>query len=238
VGACDAAVVDDIPSVNQMYVPNGGTVADVYTKMVKGVQNHEPPPSPELEARRRELKKVLLEQGTDEEGRTIERPTALADAEQKAHAAYQDAYMTYLAKFAAAQADEELKRIWPIVGAQALQLPKRAFADWGAAGRDQIESAKAQLATRSSGSTRSSSSTRSRRRSFGRASRRRIGRLPTPRHGPRTRSRSRPSPASSRRRRARSAAERRSSSGSGASAAGSRIPTVVRRCRRTRRTSA
>jgi hypothetical protein len=130
-----------------MYAPIGGRVSDVYRKMVEGVQTHEPPPSPEIQARRDELKKVLTEEGKDEEGRIIERPTALADAEAKAFSNYNDAYTAYVATWAAAQADPELQRVWPIVGAQALQKPKRAFADWGAAGRDQIRAAKAQLAT-------------------------------------------------------------------------------------------
>ena len=146
-----ASLVDVIPGLNPVYAPIGGTVSDVYRKIVGGVVNHEPPPSAELQRRRDELKKVLLEQGKDDEGRTTERPTALADAEQKAFTAYQDAYMAYVATWAAAQADPELKRVWSIVGAQALQKPKRAFADWGAAGRDQVESAKAQLATLNEG---------------------------------------------------------------------------------------
>ena len=146
-----ASLVDEIPGLSPMYSPIGGNVSDVYRKIVGGVVNHEPPPSPELQARRDELKKVLVEQGKDDEGRTIERPTALADGEQKAFSNYQDSYMAYVATWAAANADPELARVWPIVGAQALQKPKRAFADWGAAGRDQIDSAKDQLATLNEG---------------------------------------------------------------------------------------
>lgn len=146
-----AQLVDEIPGLSPMYAPIGGTVSDVYRKILGGVVAHEPPPSPELQARRDELKKVLLEKGTDDEGRTIERPTALADAERKAYGNYADTYTAYVATWAAAQADPELKRVWPIVGAQALQKPKRAYADWGAAGRDQIDSATDQLATLNEG---------------------------------------------------------------------------------------
>lgn len=146
-----ASLVDEIPGPGPVYAPIGGTVSDVYRKIVKGVQNHEPPPSAELEARRAELNKVLVEEGKDEEGRPTLKPTALADAEQKAFNNYQDTYTAYVGAWAAAQKDPALKAMWPIVGAQALQKPKRAFADWGAAGRDQIESTKAQLATLNEG---------------------------------------------------------------------------------------
>lgn len=146
-----SSLVDDIPAVNHMYAPTGQTVSDVYSKMVNLVHVTEPPPSPEDQARRDELKKVLVERAKDSEGHDIERPTALADQEQKAADNYQDAYTAYVATWAAAQADPNLKRIWPITGAQALQRPKRAFADWGAAGRDQIANTKAQLATMNEG---------------------------------------------------------------------------------------
>lgn len=146
-----SSVVDDIPGLSPNYAPIGGTVSDVYRKMVEGVKNHEPPPSAADQAKRDELKKVLVEQGKDDEGRVIERPTALADAEQKAADNYADAFMAYVATWAAAQADPQLKKVWPIVGAQALQKPKRAFSDWGAAGRDQVKSAKGQLATMNEG---------------------------------------------------------------------------------------
>lgn len=146
-----ASVVDDIPGPGPVYAPIGGTVSDVYRKIIKGVQAHEPPPSPELETKREALKKMLLEDGKDEEGRPTQKPTALADAEQKAFNNYQDTYTAYVGAWAAAQKDPALKSMWPIVGAQALQRPKRAFADWGAAGRDQVESAKAQLATLNEG---------------------------------------------------------------------------------------
>ena len=151
-GSVDAAhnlaqLADDIPAVNPMWAPTGQHVSDVYSKMVNLVHVTEPPPSEEMQRTRDELKKVLVEKAVDDEGRPVERPTALADKEQKAFNDYQDAYMTYVSKFAAAQRDPNLKAVWPIVGAQALQMPKRAFADWGAAGRDQIDSAKDQLAT-------------------------------------------------------------------------------------------
>ncbi|MEU0007963.1 hypothetical protein ABZ079_27715 [Streptomyces sp. NPDC006314] len=146
-----ANLVDAIPALSPVYAPIGGHVSDVYRKIVSGVITHEPPPPPEDQAKRDELKKVLWEQGTDEEGRTVERPTALADAEKKAHADFDAALTTYTATWAAAQADPALKLVWPIVGAQALDGPKRAFADWGAAGRDQVAAAKAQLATMNRG---------------------------------------------------------------------------------------
>jgi hypothetical protein len=146
-----ASLVDEIPAVTHFYTPTGRSVSDVYSKIVKGVHVTEPPPSPEIQQQRDELKKVLLEQAKDDEGRTVERPTALADKEQKAFDDYKDAYMAYVATWAAAQADENLRRVWPITGAQALQRPKRAFADWAAAGRDQIASTKAQLATLNEG---------------------------------------------------------------------------------------
>lgn len=146
-----AALADEIPAVNHNYTQTGRSVSDVYSKIVKGVHVTEPPPSEDLQRERDELKKVLIEQATDDEGRKVERPTALADQEQKAFTDYQDAYTAYVATWAAAQADENLKRVWPITGAQALQRPKRAFADWAAAGRDQIASTKAQLATLNEG---------------------------------------------------------------------------------------
>jgi hypothetical protein len=146
-----ASLVDDIPAVSQMYAPSGQTVSDVYSKMVDLVHVTEPPPSPEIQAQRDALNKVLVEQAKDDEGRTIQRPTALADAEQQAFNNYQDAYMAYVAAWAAAQADPNLKKVWPITGAQALQRPRRAFADWAAAGRDQIATAKAGLATLNEG---------------------------------------------------------------------------------------
>jgi hypothetical protein len=146
-----ASVVDEVPAVNHLYAASGQTVSDAYSKMIKGVHVTEPPPSAEIQAKRDELKKVLIEQGKDDEGRTIEKPTALADKEQKAFNDYQDAYMAYVGAWAAAQADENLRRVWPITGAQALQKPKRAFADWGASGRDQIAATKAQLATLNEG---------------------------------------------------------------------------------------
>ncbi|WP_214321801.1 hypothetical protein [Nonomuraea sediminis] len=146
-----ASLVDEIPAVSHMYAPTGRSVSDVYSKMVNTVHVTEPPPSPEIQHQRDELNKVLVEQVKDDEGRTVERPTALADNEQRAFNNYQDAYMAYVGQWAAAQADENLKRVWPIVGAQALQRPRRAFADWGAAGRDQIRSTKAQLATLNEG---------------------------------------------------------------------------------------
>lgn len=146
-----ASVVDNIPGPGPVYAPIGGTVSDVYRKIVKGVQAHEPPPDPALEAKRQALKKTLLEDGKDDEGRPTEKPTALADAEQKAFNNYQDTYTAYVGAWLAAQKDPALQSMWPVVGAQALQKPKRAFADWGAAGRDQVESAKAQLATLNEG---------------------------------------------------------------------------------------
>jgi hypothetical protein len=142
-----AALVDEAPSLSPTWSPSGQNVSDVYSKMVKLVHVVEPPPSPEDAARRESLKKILIEKAKDDEGRDIERPTALADGEQKAFNNYQDAYMAYVAAFAAAQADPALKGMWPIVGAQALQRPKRAFADWGAAGRDQVDAAKKELST-------------------------------------------------------------------------------------------
>lgn len=155
-GSVDAAhnlaqLADDVPAVNPMWAPTGQHVSDVYSKMVNLVHVTEPPPSEEIARRREEIKKILIEKAVDDEGREIERPTALADKEQKAFNDYQDAYMTYVSKFAAAQRDPNLKAVWPIVGAQALQIPKRAFADWAAAGRDQIDSAKDQLATLNEG---------------------------------------------------------------------------------------
>lgn len=146
-----ASLVDEIPAPNHLYSPTGQAVSDVYSKVVKGVHVTEPPPSEEIQRQRDELKKALVEQAKDDEGRTVERPTPLADQEQKAFNDYQDAYMAYVATWAAAQADENLRRVWPITGAQALQRPKRAFADWGAGGRDQIASTKAQLATLNEG---------------------------------------------------------------------------------------
>ncbi|MEV2216155.1 hypothetical protein AB0H86_32850 [Streptomyces sp. NPDC050997] len=146
-----ASLVDEIPGPGPVYAPIGGTVSDVYRKIIKGVQNHEPPPSPELEAKRQELKRVLVEEGKDDEGRPTLKPTSLADAEEKAFNNYQDTYTAYVGAWAAAQKDPTLKPMWPIVGAQALQKPKRAFVDWGAAGRDQVESTKAQLATLNEG---------------------------------------------------------------------------------------
>lgn len=146
-----ASLVDEIPAPNHLYAATGQTVSDVYSKVVRGVHVTEPPPSEEIQRQRDELKKVLIEKAVDDEGRTVERPTPLADKEQKAFNDYQDAYMAYVATWAAAQADENLRRVWPITGAQALQRPKRAFADWAAAGRDQIASTKAQLATLNEG---------------------------------------------------------------------------------------
>lgn len=146
-----ASLVDDIPADQPNYTPLGQTVADVYSKIVHGVHVTEPPPSPEIQAQRDALKKVLIERAVDDEGRTIERPTALADKEQKAFNDYQDAYMAYVGAWAAAKADPQLKQVWPITGAQLLQRPKRAFADWAEAGRDQVASTKAQLATLNEG---------------------------------------------------------------------------------------
>lgn len=146
-----ASLVDEIPAVSHMYAPTGRSVSDVYAKMVRTVHVSEPPPSPEIQRQRDELKKVLVERVKDDEGRDVERPTALADKEQQAFNNYQDAYMAYVGQWAAAQDDPNLKKVWPVVGAQALQRPRRAFADWGAAGRDQIASTKAQLATLNEG---------------------------------------------------------------------------------------
>jgi hypothetical protein len=142
-----ASLVDTIPENDHLYSPTLQTVSDVYTKMVNLVHVTEPPPSEALQRQRDELKKVLFEKAVDDEGREIERPTKLADQEQKAFNDYQDAYMAYVAQFVSAQKDPALSQIWPIVGAQALQRPKRAFADWAVAGRDQVAAAKAQLAT-------------------------------------------------------------------------------------------
>jgi hypothetical protein len=146
-----ANLADVIPDENHMYSPKAGTVSDLYSKMVRGVKAHEPPPSPEVQAKRDELHAVLFEKAVDDEGRTIERPSVLADSEQKGFNGFQDAYMAYMGQFIAAQKDPALKELWPIMGAQALQRPKRAFLDWAAAGRDQIESTKAQLATLNEG---------------------------------------------------------------------------------------
>jgi hypothetical protein len=146
-----ASLVDQIPGPGPVYAPIGGTVSDVYSKIIKGVQDLEPP-RPDLEAQRTELKKVLEEEGKDPDtGRATLQPTALADAEKKAANNYQDAYTAYLGTFLLAQKDPEAKLLWPMVGAQALQKPKRAFADWAAAGRDQVESVKAQLAVLNTG---------------------------------------------------------------------------------------
>jgi hypothetical protein len=155
-GSIDAAfnlaqLADDIPAVSPMWSPTGQHVSDVYSKMVNLVHVTEPAPPPEVQARRDELRRVLVEKAVDDEGRPVERPTVLADQEQKAFSDYQDAYMTYVSKWAAAQRDPNLKAVWPIVGAQALQLPRRAFSDWGAAGRDQIDATKDQLATLNTG---------------------------------------------------------------------------------------
>lgn len=146
-----ANLVDTIPAENHMYSPLGGTVSDVYSQMVTGVQAHEPPPDPALQAKRDALHAVLFEKAVDDEGRTVERPTVLADSEQKAANGYQDAFMAYMAQFVAAHKDPALAELWPIIGAQALSRPKSAFLDWGAAGRDQIASTKAQLSTLNEG---------------------------------------------------------------------------------------
>ncbi|WP_117213600.1 hypothetical protein [Allorhizocola rhizosphaerae] len=146
-----ATLTDEIVAPNHLYSPTGQKVSDVYSKMVNLVVVSEPPPSEELQKKRDELKKVLFERAVNEEGKTVEKTSTLADDEQKAFNAYQDAYLAYVATWASAQADENLRRVWPITGAQALQRPKRAFADWGAAGRDQIASTKAQLATLNEG---------------------------------------------------------------------------------------
>ncbi|MGW4548619.1 hypothetical protein ACWEN4_19915 [Streptomyces violaceorubidus] len=145
-----ASLVDDIPGPGPVYAPIGGKVSDVYRKIVKGVQDLEPP-RPDLEAQREELKKVLEVEGKDEEGNLTLKPTALAVAEQKAADNYTDAYTAYVGTYVAAQADPALKAMWPMLGAQALQKPKRAFADWAAAGRDQVESVKGQLAVLNTG---------------------------------------------------------------------------------------
>jgi hypothetical protein len=146
-----ASLVDDIPGMDHLYSPTGQKVSDVYSKIVEGVHVTEPPPSEEIQRQRDALKKVLVEEAKDDEGRPTLKPTQLADEEQKAFNTYQDAYTAYVGTWAAAQADENLRRVWPMTGAQALQRPKRAFADWGAAGRDQIASTKAQLATLNEG---------------------------------------------------------------------------------------
>jgi hypothetical protein len=146
-----ATLVDDIPAVSPMLSWTGRKVSDVYTKMVKLVHVDEPPPSPEVQAARDRNNALLVETGKDDEGRPIQKPTQLAERENAAWQAYQDAYTTYIATWAAAQADPNLKRIWPMTGPTALGKVKRAFSDWGAAGRDQVETAKAQLATLNEG---------------------------------------------------------------------------------------
>lgn len=149
--AAIAALADQCPADDALYNPTGTTVSETYRKIVNGVHVTEPPPSPEMQATRDRLNAVLMEDATDEEGRPVKRPTALADGEQKAADAYKDAIGSYQAQFVAAQKDEALKGMWPVIGAQQLERPKRAFLDWATAGRDQIASTKSQLATLNEG---------------------------------------------------------------------------------------
>jgi hypothetical protein len=146
-----AALADDIPAVNYRYSPTGRTVSDVYPRIVNLVHVTEPPPSPTDQQRRDELNAVLVEHGKDDEGRPVTRPTALADAERKAFADYQEAYGAYVQAFTNAQLRPDLRASWPITGPSLLAIPKRAYEDWGVAGRDQIASVKAQLSTLNDG---------------------------------------------------------------------------------------
>ena len=146
-----ASLVDDIPGPGSMWAPTGRRVSQVYSDVVDLVHVTEPPPSPEIQAARDRANAVLKEQGTDDEGRTTLRNTALADAEAKAFAAYTDAYTTYVATWAAAMADEDLKRVWPMTGPTAVAKVRRAWSDWGAAGRDRVQAAKAELAVLNEG---------------------------------------------------------------------------------------
>ncbi len=155
-GSVDAAfniaqLADQCPADNPLYNPTGVTVSDTYAKMVNGVHAHEPEPDPAIKAKRDELNAVLIEDATDDEGRQVKRPTALADAEQKAADDYKLAIQSYQAQFFAAQKDEALKQMWPVIGAQQLSTPRRAFSNWAANGRDEIASTRAQLATLNEG---------------------------------------------------------------------------------------
>lgn len=146
-----ASLVDDVPGNEATWSPTQRKVSQVYSELVNLVHVTEPPPSPEIQAARDRANAVLKEQGTDDEGRQTMRNTALADAEAKAFAAYQDAYTTYVATWAAAMADENLRRVWPMTGPTAVAKVRRAWSDWGAAGRDQVKAAKAELATLNEG---------------------------------------------------------------------------------------
>ena len=146
-----ASLVDDIPGDEATWSPTQRKVSQVYSDLVNNVHVTEPPPSPEIQAARDRANAVLFEKGTDDEGRTVVKKTALADAEAKAFAAYQDAYTTYVATWAAAMADENLRRVWPMTGPTAVAKVRRAWLDWAAAGRDQIQAAKAELAALNEG---------------------------------------------------------------------------------------
>lgn len=146
-----ASLADPIPASTTMYLPGTERVSDVYSSIANMADVTEEPISEEDLARRDQLNQILYEVSKDEEGRTVQKPSALADKERLASEAYNDAYNAYIAQFLAAQRDPALAGIWPIVGAQAVQRPKRAFQDWASAGRNEIQAAKAALATMNKG---------------------------------------------------------------------------------------
>lgn len=138
-----ANIVDDIPQINPVFSPTARKVSNVYMNIVNGVHVTEPQPSPEIQEARDRIKAII----ENEDGSC----TQLAAQEYDAHKSYNEAYNNYIDEWVKYQADPDLRNLWPVVGPTKLDKVNRAFEAWGAAGRDQVKSARAQLATLNEG---------------------------------------------------------------------------------------